>query len=67
MNTSQANRVGGSGVARHETTPATKARAAAAGTPSTFTKSTRLREAAREEHLQGIAGAPYYRGLRWSL
>jgi hypothetical protein len=67
MNTQQANGVGRSRAARQEKMLATKARDAMGGTPPTFTKSTRLREATPEEHHQVIAGAPYYRGLRWSL
>jgi hypothetical protein len=69
MNTPQATRVGRSRAGRQEKMLATKAPAATAGTPPTFTftKSTRLRKLTSEEHRQVIAGAPYYRGLRWSL
>jgi hypothetical protein len=67
MNTHQANRVRGSRIAGHEEMLATGAPAAIGETPPTITKSTRHRNLTPKERHQVIAGAPYYRGLRWSL
>ncbi len=59
MNIVAANRIGRNKAVNHGTRLAMKARAAM--------KRMSVRDARAEEHHHVIAGAPYYRGLRWSL
>ncbi len=67
MNTSLANQGGKSGIGPRTRMPAIKVRTANAGSQPIVTKSAGFRETTAKERRQNIAGAPYYRGLRWGF
>lgn len=67
MNTPQANQSGQTGIGARTRMPAVKVRTAAAGSQPVVAKSARVREAPPKERRQNMAGAPYYRGLRWDF
>lgn len=68
MNAVQTNRTGMTEVkVVRPGMPAMKARTAAAGSQPIAAKRASLRAATAGECRRNIAGAPYYRGLRWDF
>ena len=65
MNTAQAVRSGKNQIGVWTRRAAMKARTATPGSQPIVTKSASFRESTTKEPRQNIAGAPYYRGLRW--
>jgi len=65
MNTSQANRIGKTGIGASARAAAMKVQTANTDAQPSVTKSAGFRERTAKDRRQNIAGAPYYRGLHW--